>query len=407
MQSHHQDKGVMPRGNSLDFAIAGEFATMAASEFARRHLPDPASGHMRAADFLTGRSPSEAIQAALAAAREAPIRTAVVLDAQDWLVDRAVLLASDVELLIDGCTLKLADGVFDNIIRSAGIKPDSVDPHGSCQCVEPMRNIRIRGRNGAVIEGAEHPYTAANPKTGVVEPWVGDFFGWRTVGILLAGTHSYEISGFTMRKTHCWAISQEHCTHGYLHDISFDTCVKNGDGIDFRNGCSFCLVDHLTGTTSDDTVACTALGAQRFTPESKYVHPMQCSGLIFGIDNADVHDIAIRNIFTGGRHHAVICLATSPSVYNISIENVVEASPSCRESCVKIYTGYGSGYRKGNLRNIAVRNVTAHGAHSAVVVKAAVTDVCLTGIRQLISEGTTHHFEGDSTNLTIMRGDGE
>lgn len=406
MQPYNQDKYSVPRDDSFDLAIAGRFATMKASEFASLHLPEEASVRVRAADFLTARSPSEAIEAAITAAIQAPVRTAVVLDTQDWFIDRAVLLPSDVELVIDGCTLKLADGIFDNIIRSAGIKPDSDDPYGLCPGIEPTRNIRISGLNGAVIEGAEHPYTAANPKTGVVEQWLGDYFGWRTVGILLAETRSYEISGFTMRKTHCWAISQEHCTYGYLHDIAFDTHVKNGDGIDFRNGCSFCLVDNVSGTTSDDTVACTALDASSFTPESKYVHPMQCSGLLAVGDNADIHDIAIRNIRTGGRHHAVICLATSPSVYNIAIENVVEDSPSSRESCVKIYTGYGSGYRKGNLRNIAVRNVTARGAHYAVVIKAAVTDVCLTGIRQLGTEGMTHCFEGDSDNLTITTGNG-
>ena len=32
-----------------------------------------------------------------------------------------------------------------------------------------------------------------------------------------------------MRKTQCWAISQGQCSFGYLHDIIFQTDVKNGD----------------------------------------------------------------------------------------------------------------------------------------------------------------------------------
>ena len=79
-----------------------------------------------------------------------------------------------------------ADGVFDNIIRAAGVKSDPANPNGACAAVEPTENIRITGRNNAVIEGADNPYTAANPKTGVVEKWLGDYFGWRTVGILLS-----------------------------------------------------------------------------------------------------------------------------------------------------------------------------------------------------------------------------
>jgi hypothetical protein len=204
-----------------------------------------------------------------------------------------------------------------------------------------------------------------------------------------------------MRKTHCWAISQEQCSYGYLHDIAFDTHVKNGDGIDFRNGCAFCVVDNITGTTSDDTVACTALNSTYLTPTSKYVYPMQPLGTQFEDCAADIHDIVIRNIRTGGQHHGVICLATSPAVYNIAIENVVEETASTREACVRIYTGYGTGYQPGNLRNISVTNVVSRGARFAVMVKAAVKDVQFTHVRQLRADGTVHLFEGESENLTF------
>ena len=380
----------------------GELAGLASAEFAERYVPrDAPVLCLRAADFLAGNTPSEAIEAAIASARNSGSLAAVVLDTQDWLIDRAVLLPSNMELVIDGCTLKLADGVFDNIIRSAGIEPDPAAPNGVCATIEPTENIRITGRNNAVIEGADNPYRAANPKTGVVEEWTGDYFGWRTVGILLSRASRYEISGFTMRKTHCWAISQDQCSHGYLHDIVFNTNVKNGDGIDFRNGCSFCLVDAISGTTSDDTVACTALNGSYITPESNYVYPMQPMGLEYAGDAADIHDMVIRNIRTGGKHHGVICLATAPSVYNISIENVLEEAPSVRESCVRIYTGYGSGYGKGNLRNISVTNVVSRGARFAVIVKADVKDVQFAGVRQLREDGATHLFEGESENLTM------
>jgi len=380
----------------------GELAGVRSAAFAARYVPKRVAGTcVRAAEFLPGRSASEAIEAALAAAGASGAPVTVVLDAQDWIIDRAVLLPSNTELVIDGCTLKLADRVFDNIIRAAGIMPNPADPYGVCSVVHPIENIRITGRGDAVLEDATEPYIAANPKTGVEEPWLGDFFGWRTVGIQLSKVRGYEISGFTMRKTHCWAISQEQCACGYLHDIVFDTAVKNGDGIDFRNGCSYCLVDNITGTTSDDTVACTALNRTCVPPESKYVYPMQPLGRTFTGAAADIHDIVIRNIRTGGQHHGVICLATSPSVYNIVIENVIEEAPSTRESCVRIYTGYGTGYEPGNLRNISVSNVISRGARYAVLVKAAVKDVRFTGIRQLNRAGTTHLFEGESANLGI------
>lgn len=381
-------------------APCGGLSSLTGAEFARRFLPrPPAPRRLRAVDFLRGRTHSEAIEAALAAAMGAP--AVVTLDAQDWLIDRAILLPSHTELVVDGCRLKLADGVHDNLIRSAGIEPDPENPSGPCRAVQPVEDIRILGRNQAQLEGADTPRIARNPKTGVIEPWLGDFFGWRTVGIQLSRVSRFEISGFTMSKTHCWAISHEQCTHGYLHDLVFNTHVKNGDGIDFRNGCASCLVENISGTTSDDTIACTALNGSYLLPESKYVYPMQPLGCEFPPDAADIHDIVIRNIRTGGMHHAVICLATSPKVYNIAIENVVEESPSTRQACVSIYTGYGTGYRKGNLRNIRVRHVVSRGARYAVQVNAAVRDVHFSDIRQLNPAGSTHLFEGQSDNLTL------
>ncbi|MEI6070720.1 MAG: hypothetical protein WCS31_02925 [Verrucomicrobiae bacterium] len=362
-----------------------------------------AASRIKACDFLDGRTDSEAIEAAFDAAGNAESLVAIVLDTKDWLIDRAILLPSNREIVIDGCKLKLADGVFDNIIRVIGLKPNPDDMNGECSMVEPTVNIRITGCNGAVIEGADLPYKAANPKTGVVEKWVGDYFGWRTVGILLSATERYEISGFTMQKTHCWAISQDQCAFGYLHDIIFNTDVKNGDGIDLRNGCSYCLVENLSGTTSDDTVACTALDDSSAPPGSNYIYPMQPMGNAPAAAHCpDIHDIVIRNIRTSGQHHAVICLATEPSVYNITIDQVTEDIPSSRECCVKIYTGYGAGYKKGNLRNIVITNVISKGARFAVMVKAAVKDVQFFHIKQLNPGAPVHLFEGDSENLEIL-----
>lgn len=370
-------------------------------------LPSP-DRQVKAIEFLKDGTSSDAIERALASRKNPEEFLSVVLDTQDWIIDRAILLPSNTELIIDGCTLKLADHVFDNIIRSAGVHPNPDDPNGVCLSVDPVKNLKIIGLNKAVIEGADHPYVAPNPKSGVSEKWVGDYFGWRTVGILLSKVSHYEIAGLTIQKTHCWAISQDTgCRYGYLHDIVFNTRVKNGDGIDFRNGSAHCLVENISGTTSDDTVACTALNinvALLKSPYTKYIWSMQTMGFPGeGADSeeTDIHDITIRNITTTGANHGVICLTTSPKIYNITIENVIEETPSDRQACVKIYTGYGSGYKKGNLSKIAVRNVVSLGAKYAVMVNAAVKDVFFENIQQHKQDGVTHQFTGKSENLSI------
>ncbi|MCF6239319.1 MAG: hypothetical protein L3J79_11030 [Candidatus Marinimicrobia bacterium] len=385
-------------------AESGVLATMSSREFIARYIPPRVPGQVvRAQDFLKGNSHTEAIEAALSSVSNGtPV--ILILDQQSWIIDRAICLPSHTELLIIDCMLKLADGVFDNIIRVAGIQPDPANPYGFCE-VQPTENIRITGLKGAVIEGADHPYEGKNPKTGKITKWVGDFYGWRTVGILLSHTKGYEISGFTLRKTHGWAISQGQCSQGYLHDIVFETQVKNGDGIDFRNGCSFALVENISGHTSDDTVAMTALNGSYFTPQSNYVYPLQPEGLDFEGDAADIHDIAVRNIQTSGRHHAVICLATSPKVYNISIHHVIDEMPSTRESVVKIYSGYGSGYVEGNLSNITVSHVISKGAKYAVQVTTQVKDVSFSDIQQMKKGAETYAISEGSENLTIFKKD--
>lgn len=372
-------------GVPMGHPASAAWAQMNPERFRAEHLPlFLPQIRIRVADLLVGRSHTEAIEMAVALTRDTPGDVQIVLDGQDWLIERAIRLHSGTELIVDGCRLKMVDGICDNLIRSAGVEPDPACPFGLCLAVHPTKRVRITGVNGATVEGADHPYTAANPKTGLVEPWLGDFFGWRTICILLSNTHGYEVSGLTMRKTHCWAISQDRCSFGSLHDLHFETAVKNGDGIDFRNGCSYAVVERLTGTTSDDTVACTALAAGfGDDPQSRYVFPMQPLG--YGGAEPDIHDIVIRDIRTGGSHHAVICLTTTPSVHDITIERVHEEAPSDREACVKIYTGYGHGYVSGNLRRIIVRDVIARGASCAVMIRAQVDELQIDGIPEVRS----------------------
>lgn len=73
-------------------------------------------------------------------------------------------------------------------------------------------------------------------------------------------------------------------------------------------------MDTISGTTSDDTVACTALNPTYVTRESKYIFPMQPLGLRAEGEAGDIHDIVIRNIRTA--------IATKPILH----------LPDCRES---------------------------------------------------------------------------
>lgn len=75
-------------------------------------------------------------------------------------------------------------------------------------------------------------------------------------------------------------------------------------------------------------------------------------------------------------------------MYNVSIEDVHEAKEGNRESTVKIYTGYGDGYTKGDIHDISVKNVTGTQSKYAVHFVADVENVSLENIVQNNPEGT-------------------
>ena len=66
-----------------------------------------------------------------------------------WNLDRAVILPSEMEIVLDNCHLRQADGSFDNLFRNFE-NPESEGHTAS----EQMRNIVIRGVGNAVLDGA-------------------------------------------------------------------------------------------------------------------------------------------------------------------------------------------------------------------------------------------------------------
>ncbi|TYP89429.1 hypothetical protein BC792_12730 [Sphingobacterium allocomposti] len=330
---------------------------------------------------------------------------AVIVKDRTYLLNQAIIIRDNVELLLDNAKLKLKDGVFDNIIRTHSINPDPANPNGLCLSLGETKKFKILGLNGSSIEGADIPYTALNPKTGVNEPWVGDYYGWRTIGILVANGKDYEIAGFKMSKTHCWGISQEWgCDGMKIHDIEFDTNVKNGDGIDFRNGCRNGKVWNIFGKTSDDTVAMTALDASFNwdTPSSPYIFPLQTMGFEYSLDNG-IENIEIDNVHCSGAHHVIILLATSTKIKGINISNISDLnSQSTKTEIIRAYSSYGTGYINGNISDVSMNNIIANKISNYVVDMAVpVNNVRINKLRNLGTTGSIYNIASGSTDVIV------
>ena len=334
---------------------------------------------------FTGCPDDDAILACLRERKKYESAT-IVFDGEDYWISRAVCLPSNTTVIIDGCAIRQKDKTFDNVFRGANVIPDPTDPYGMPLQCAPIENIRILGKNGAAIIGPEENAVGYNYKMDEYQLKVGDFWGWRTIQISLSRCSGFEIGGIAFRRSRCWTMSFDMCQNGHVHDISLDTRVKNGDGVNFRSGCRHCTVENVTGFTLDDTVACTALFAPGSNRKNR-LYPMEPSWCIQERteEERNISHITVRNIHSGGRHHGIICLASvGNKVHHIHIENISEApmntSEPWRDSTVRLYTGYGSGYNAGDLHDITVENVHGVYANNALYCNAQAENVTLKNI---------------------------
>lgn len=314
-----------------------------------------------------------------------------------WIITESIILPSDTTLFLNNCKLKLADGVFDTIIRNEGIIVDKNNPNGVASELRHDSNIKIIGSGigSSFIEGPDLPFTAPHPiNGGTAIPWVGDFYGWRTISILLANCSGYEIGGFSISKTTCWAISQEHgCENMHIHDIKFNTKVKNGDGIDFRKGCSNGLVENIYGACSDDVIACTALLGHNNFPQGNYVFPLQVGGNIESPLGNDINNIQIRNIKASSKCHVIICLtAGGAKVYNISATDIEDNMEESAVNIVSVYTGYGKSAHPGDIKNIHMKRIISNNSAVALKINTPLADSSFEHIEQRKSGGAVYEI---------------
>lgn len=325
-----------------------------------------------------------------------------------WIISSALLVHDNLTISLKASTLKLADGVFDNIVRNKGVVFDPANPNGVALELNENRNVKIigTGLGECFIEGPDVPYTAPHPiNGGSAIPWVGDFFGWRTIGILLANCKNYELTGFTMRKTTCWGISQERgCDGMHIHDIGFDTTVKNGDGIDFRMGCSNGLVENISGSTSDDTVAMTALlNWQTSYPSGNYIWPLQVSGDASHPLGDNIENITVRDIKSSSLANQVRLLITNGAKMSDITVSDVEDSGVVAVTQVIVQTGaYGTPSQLGDMTNITVNGIVSNYSNLPLNVDIPIKDSQFNFIRQKKAGGQVYKLNTDHPGYQVV-----
>ena len=238
-----------------------------------------------------------------------------------WVIDEAIRLPSDIEVLIDDAHLVLADGCFCNMFVAQG--GDTAE--------KALRNITLRGRGEAVLDGGHYNGLSERNSGKDGMPHIVN-----NTLLLFANAENLVVEDLTLTRQRWWAITNVAVRHARFSRIRFaaelsridengvhhpnewpthyrEMYVKNADGIDLRVGCSDILIEDISGFTGDDTVALTALGGF----ERKL-------GLFPKDLSPDIHDVTVRRVDTETFACAGVRLLNHNGnrLYNVTVEDV-------------------------------------------------------------------------------------
>jgi len=315
-----------------------------------------------------------------------------------WLLDSAILVPGNTTLILENCRLKLSDRSRDNFIRSANCIPGKVK-------LEKISNLHIIGRGRAVLEGADHPRSTGDGNgarkrhgaktygTDIGKKDTAEFGDWRNIGILLAEVDHFTLENLSIRDSHAWAISLEHCSNGRIRNLEFlsrswkmidgkKEPILNQDGLDLRHGCHDIIIENITGYVGDDIIALTTLRGK--VRKSGPARGMEYTGKNPVTHLNDIRNIIIRNVrgYSAGRCNIVRFLTSGEiGMDGILLDGLLDTSPAEERGPQAVKIG-DSRYGKaspGSIRGLILRNIRTR-ARRAVLIDASLRDSIISSV---------------------------
>ena len=221
-----------------------------------------------------------------------------------WETDVAIILPSDIEIVLDNCYIRQADGSMDNVFRNFD------DEKVRSTLAEEQRNITIRGEGNAVIDGGKHNgLTQKNSlKDGMPHVEKNNLIRFHNL-------RGFKLLNFTLLNQRWWAVNLNYVEEGLISGLRIEcsNAQHNQDGIDLRAGCNNIILENLVGHAGDDFIALT--GFFGTTETDKYHVEGKC---------CDIHDIVIRNIVATSAECTMIAIRNHDGlkIYNVTIDGV-------------------------------------------------------------------------------------
>ena len=238
-----------------------------------------------------------------------------------WVIDECISLPSGIEILFDDAHLVLADGCFCNMFAA----------HGGNTADKALKNITLRGRGNAVLDGGKYNGLSERNSGKDGMPHIT-----KNTTLLFTNVENLVVEDLTLARQRWWAITNVAVRGARFSRLRFaaelsrideegvhypnewpkrrrEMYVRNADGIDLRVGCANVLIEDISGFTGDDTVALTALGGFErrlgFLPEDL---------------SPDIHDVRVRRVDTETFSCAGVRLLNQNGnkLYNVTVEDI-------------------------------------------------------------------------------------
>ena len=321
---------------------------------------------------MTEISDSGKIQAAIQKAKEHGVNRVIIPNKRDpWVIDKTISLPSNLEILIDGAHMILADDTYIQMFATENYLQKEK---------RQQSNIEIHGINGAVLDGGKYNGLCEKNSLKDDRPHIS----CNTL-MMLYYTENLYIHDLKIINQRWWGITNMFVENSTYRDIEFkadfsrvdengihypnqfprkydEVYIKNADGIDLRVGCNHITIENISGFTEDDTIALTALGGfeRPYFPDGK---------------DMDIHDITIQNIASDCyicSNVRLLC-GRGNKLYNIHIDGVKDISNNpLYQTNASVRIGdilYGEPSQMGDMHHITVKNVVSRGTAAVSICR--------------------------------------
>lgn len=311
------------------------------------------------AEGIMGKTDSESIQNAVNAASAQGINLVVIprwnvrTQQAKWELEKAVKVPSCMTIVFLQAYLRQADFCYENMFTNAR----AYEHEGRCIAHEE-HDLTFSGIGDVVLDGGM--------PNGLLEKTC-NMYGLPdkryNATVLFNNVRNLVIENMQFRQSRWYGTYFIHCDTCRISNLDFDEWEDccNRDGVDIRSGCHNFLVENITGTTGDDTVALNNLGNDG--NDGRYVK---------GKD-PDTLNMVIRNIKSdAGRWFTVRLLCQDRHLeQNFALDTIMDVSCAENQKTVDAAVMIGSHeyhYKipaeLGDLAHLTVRDVYCRSRQS-------------------------------------------